>query len=494
MNRFFKLSVLILFFSINALAKSVTVYITVKNFKGSISIYNPEFRYDLTKKKIAALQLDAHGLASYTMGIDKPTYLVLYSLSNSSFKWCLFLSPGDELFLTADFAKKNDQVTVTGKGSNNNQPEIFALTNMDTQPFKGDATPDRVVVAINRQFLINKNILTNYIKVNKPSIAFIKNAMMNLKYFVPKTYYEFSHNSLFKPKEQQRKWQKIQDSVFSTVKLSNDDALIAYNYTQLIDNFIFRETEELAIEYNYDPALFFKKVFRSNPAEGKRIFNHWDIGIVTQKIIDKYFTGKAAEYAYVPIVKFKFSEADYQSVVSIYNHFKNEFPASAYVKGFSATVAEIVNKQQKVLSSKTIFVKNNGTKLNTFKDILALTKGKVALIDMWGTWCSPCREEIEKNATKLSTYFKGKNVDLIYIANYDSGREKEWKKQIAYFQIGGTHILANPQLTKDIMGKAKASGYPTYIIIKKDGSYRKTTTQLPVNLQAMIKEIEAVGL
>lgn len=99
-----------------------------------------------------------------------------------------------------------------------------------------------------------------------------------------------------------------------------------------------------------------------------------------------------------------------------------------------------------------------------------------------------------KNSTKLEARFKGKNVNFIYIANQDIGREQEWKKAIDYFQIEGMQILANPKLTKDIMDKVKSSGYPTYFIIKKDGSYKKTATQLPVNIQSLTKEIETANL
>jgi len=495
MKFFFTCCILILLFSINALAKSATVHITIKNFSGSIDVYNPELRYDLTKKKVTNLHLDAHQSASYTIVIDKPTYFVLYLESDRFFNYCLFLSPGDELFLTADFTKKNNNITVTGKGSNNNQPGIFALTNMDTQPFKGDAAPDRVIAAINKQFLLNKSILANYIKVNKPSTAFIKTAMINLQYFAPVTYYEFNHNNNFgKPKEQLRKWQKIQDSLFSTIKLSNSDALTAYNYTHLIDNFLMREPEELSMEYRTDRKLFYKQWFHSDSVQGKKLFNDATVGILIKKIIDKYLTGKAAEYAYGQSLKFEFSKAGYPSAVLLFDHFKKKYPASEYIKGFSAPMAEVLNKQRQALNSKTIFVADNGTKLNTLNDVLKLTKGKVVLVDMWGTWCSPCREEIEKNAKQLYAHFKGKAVTFLYIDNYDMGKEKEWKKQIAYFQIEGLHILANPKLTEDIMGKVKATGYPTYIIIKKDGSYKQAATKYPVNMQAMIKEIEAAGL
>ncbi len=493
MKRFFACGTLILLFSTSAFAKTATIHLMIKNFKGSIFIHDSVWSYDLTKNKVNVLQLDAHQSASYTINIDQPTNLIFY-LSNGLFRYCLFLSPGDGLFLTADFAQKNKQFKVTGKGSNNNQPEIFALTNMNTQPFRGDKEPDRVIAALNKQYLLNKSILANYIKVNKPSATFIKNARTNLKYFVSDNYYVFSHNNnLFKPKDQLTKWQKTQDSIFSIVTLSNDNALNAYNYMELIDNFMFRETESLEIEYQNQPIKFYKQWFHTNPAKGDRAFKSWYLGIITKKTVDKYFTGKAAECAYGRALKYRFSRVDYPAVVSIFDYFKKEYPHSAYVKEFSPTIAELVKKQQQTFNKETVFAKNNGTQFNTFKDVLALTKGKVALIDMWGTWCTPCKEEIEKNATNLHAHFKGKNVNFIYVANYNIGREQEWKKAIAYFQIEGIHILANPKLTKDIMGNVKASGYPTYILVKKDGTYRQTTSQQPVNVQAMIKEIEAAN-
>lgn len=495
MKRFLTCCILLFVFSTSVFAKNTTVHFTIKNLKGSIYVHDPDWLYDLTKKKVNVLQLDAHQSASYTININQPTYLIFY-LSDRYFRYSLFLTPGDELFFNIDFTQKNNQVKVTGKGSNNNQPEIFALTYMDLLPYKGDKDPDRVTAAIKKQYLLNKKTLANYIKVNKPSATFIKNAMLNLKYFVPDNYYEFSHNNnFFKPKEQLTKWRKVQDSIFSTIKLNNDDALKAYNYTQLIDNVVLRETEALHMEHNDKSVLTNEQWLNANLTyRKKKLDQQLQPGGFDQQVLDQYFSGKAAEYAYVHTLKWKFARTDYPALVTIFDHFKKEYPNSTYIKAFKAPIAEIVNKQQQVLSSKTIFVKNNGTQLNTFKDVLALTKGRIALVDMWGTWCSPCRSEIEKNAAKLEAYFKGKNVNFIYIANDDIEREQEWKKQIAYFQIAGIQILANPNLTKNMMSNVKSTSYPTYILIKKDGSYRQTATQLPMNIQAMIKEIEIAAL
>jgi thiol-disulfide isomerase/thioredoxin len=138
-----------------------------------------------------------------------------------------------------------------------------------------------------------------------------------------------------------------------------------------------------------------------------------------------------------------------------------------------------------------IFAADNGTNLNTIEDVLALTKGKTVLLDMWGTWCGPCRQELALEGPAIKAYFKGKGLDYLYVANRDSNNEDNWKKLIAYFDLEGTHILANANLTKDIMAKVKGTGYPTYVIIKKDGTYELSKAGYPMNRGILIKQLEA---
>jgi hypothetical protein len=172
MKKILSCGILIVIFSINTYAKNATLHIIIKNYTGSITVYNPGLRYDLTKEKIEDIKLNLHQSASYSLNIAEPTQLVLYFLSNKFFNFSLFLSPGDDLLLTADF--KNNKIIVTGKGSNNNQPEIFALTNIDTKLYKGDTSPNRAIAAMNRQLLVNRHLLSSYIKANNPSSAFVK--------------------------------------------------------------------------------------------------------------------------------------------------------------------------------------------------------------------------------------------------------------------------------------------------------------------------------
>jgi protein-disulfide isomerase-like protein with CxxC motif len=64
------------------------------------------------------------------------------------------------------------------------------------------------------------------------------------------------------------------------------------------------------------------------------------------------------------------------------------------------------------------------------------------------------------------------------------------QKLIAYFKLTGTHVLANEKLSDDIMKKTKGRGYPTYIVIKKDGSYELSKAGYPMDRGVLIKQLE----
>jgi len=510
-----------LFFAGNAIAQTARITVTVANtdMSGSIYIFDQQAQLCSLNRNENYIKLDNKHTGSANINVSSPHTISIdftYNHGNNYLMYVLFLSPGDDLHINLNFNKADYTATVTGKGSNNNQQEIQKLTRINLDQFKQDTLPNRVIAAINKQSKANQPALNAYIKQYAPSAAAIKAIRAEQVYFATQNYYIFKENNKFMHmdayKRNFNKWQGIQDSLFKSAqanntsallpiqkdkdgyagaKLSDGEALASYNYQQLIFWVLLRETEKGRMESEENPKAFYKQWYHTNPTEGKKRFAADGKNLFTEKVLNHYFSGATAEYLYASTLRMSILESNYTNIGPLFDHFKQKYPNSKYINCFSARIAEALKKQNGALNDRMVFVKDNGSKLNSLKELLAITKGKTVLIDMWGTWCSPCREEIEAHSAALHSYFKGKPVDFLYVDNFDVGKEQQWKKLIAYYQIEGTHILASDKLTKDMMNKLHFTGYPSYILIKKDGSCHLTKTQYPINRQAMIKELEA---
>lgn len=101
-------------------------------------------------------------------------------------------------------------------------------------------------------------------------------------------------------------------------------------------------------------------------------------------------------------------------------------------------------------------------------------KGKVILIDFWGSWCVPCRKS-HPGLKDLYTKFKSKGLEIIGISNevFSVGKTKEeqaeaWKKAIKEDGINWLHILYDPA-QNDIVKTYDIMGYPTKYLIDQNG-------------------------
>jgi len=95
---------------------------------------------------------------------------------------------------------------------------------------------------------------------------------------------------------------------------------------------------------------------------------------------------------------------------------------------------------------------------------LADFKGKVIYIDLWASWCAPCREEIP-NFKKLKDKFKD-NDQIAFMGIAVSDGEKEWRKALAEEKPDWLQLYD----TNGAVAKAYvAAAIPKYILIDKDG-------------------------
>lgn len=94
-------------------------------------------------------------------------------------------------------------------------------------------------------------------------------------------------------------------------------------------------------------------------------------------------------------------------------------------------------------------------------------RGKVVLLNVWATWCAPCRKELPE----LKTMHKAYGDDFMVLGvSVDKSRDfAKVQNLMRQFNIDYPVVLDSDG---SAVGKFNVAGYPTSILIGRDGSQR----------------------
>jgi len=112
----------------------------------------------------------------------------------------------------------------------------------------------------------------------------------------------------------------------------------------------------------------------------------------------------------------------------------------------------------------------------------AALRGKVVLLDFWGTWCPPCRESIPVTRN-LQKKYANKNFQIVGISSDDD--EDVWKTFIKAQQMTWSEYI---DLSGKVQESFKIDSFPTYILLDKDGVIRYRQSGFGEGTQAELEE------
>ncbi|GGH56803.1 thiol-disulfide isomerase/thioredoxin [Filimonas zeae] len=93
--------------------------------------------------------------------------------------------------------------------------------------------------------------------------------------------------------------------------------------------------------------------------------------------------------------------------------------------------------------------------------------GKVVLVDMWATWCGPCKAEIP-HLQKLEGEMHGKDVVFVSISVDEAKDKEKWKRFVEEKKLGGVQLFAAGW--SDMAKFYGVNGIPRFMVFDKKGN------------------------
>ena len=112
------------------------------------------------------------------------------------------------------------------------------------------------------------------------------------------------------------------------------------------------------------------------------------------------------------------------------------------------------------------------------KTKLSDLKGKYVYIDLWATWCGPCRAEIPF-LKKTEEKYHGKNIEFVSISIDKANDNEKWKKFVTDKNLGGIQLFADKDWGSDFVTSYGVTGIPRFILIDPKGNIVSPDAERP---------------
>lgn len=114
------------------------------------------------------------------------------------------------------------------------------------------------------------------------------------------------------------------------------------------------------------------------------------------------------------------------------------------------------------------------------KTSLKSLKGKYVYIDVWATWCAPCRQQIPA-LKKIEAQYKGKKIAFVSMSIDKKKDKAKWRKMIKDDKLGGIQLFSENDWNSKFVKDYQITGIPRFILIDPKGNIIDANAPRPTN-------------
>ncbi|WP_052823507.1 TlpA family protein disulfide reductase [Neotamlana sedimentorum] len=126
------------------------------------------------------------------------------------------------------------------------------------------------------------------------------------------------------------------------------------------------------------------------------------------------------------------------------------------------------------------------------KTSLADLKGKYVYIDVWATWCAPCKYEIPF-LKKIEEKYKDRNIHFVSISADKQKDKEKWVKMVSDENLSGIQLITDNGFNTSFIKDFKITGIPQFILLDPEGNIVEAKAPRPSD-DKLISLFEELGV
>ncbi len=179
---------------------------------------------------------------------------------------------------------------------------------------------------------------------------------------------------------------------------------------------------------------------------------------------------------------------EYSFVTNILKRSKDTAILNQYYKEYSTKLTRPDYKKalEDIYHNAVTFVDNAHAPEFSYKDINGKTvslkslRGKFVYIDVWATWCSPCKAEIP-HLKKVEDDYHDKNIAFVSISVDKQKDWDKWEQYVKEHNMKGIQLVADKAAESDFIKKMNINSIPRFILIDPSGKIISANALRPSN-------------
>jgi len=179
-----------------------------------------------------------------------------------------------------------------------------------------------------------------------------------------------------------------------------------------------------------------------------------------------------------------------KSMLGLYTDFTRKYPASQYTRILAQHNQEFLTYYKAASESFTpdqVLIKDYEN-INSVAELKEKMKGKKYFVDMWATWCGPCKDEFAYK-DELNSFLKKNGIDILYLSIDVKERDERWKEMIKYYKLSGYHARTNKTFSDDVFKTLNLKYIPRYMYVNEKGEIISQETARPSDKEKLYSEI-----